>query len=101
MPPEIPGPPSGRVPVFFARVRGLHALEIAQRAPALGRARVGAQLLIGERRPPVIAAEAEEGRRTLEHPSFDLGQGGMGGAGEQGLGDGEAYGAQLVGLRAA
>jgi hypothetical protein len=40
-------------------VRGLHAVEIAQRAPGGGGVLVGAELLVSERGPPVIAAPFE------------------------------------------
>ena len=56
-------------PARFALVGGLHAIDIAHGAPGVGRALVGPQLFVGQRRPAMIAAALEAARRPARAPA--------------------------------
>ena len=98
---ELAGGAVGGHPARVALVRGLHPIEIAQRAPGLGRSLVGPELLVGERGAAVIAAAREQPGGPLERAPLDLRQRRVRAATEQRLGRRQGDGAQLVGLRAA
>ena len=68
----------GRPPVarslLVARERRFHPVEIAERAPRVRRARLLAQVFVGQRGPPVIPRAPQQPGGPAQGPPFELGE---------------------------
>ena len=84
--------------MFVAGQRRLHPVDVAQRAPRVGGARLVAEVLVHQRGAAVVARLPQQRAGAPERSAFELGERGAAAAGCQRLRGRHAERRQLVGL---